>query len=205
VVTLPSQLATSASRSPSLFAYQAALIKLDANELYSPLKIAAMVDPAVKGIKAVLEQHHLFPRANLEEIGIDDFKQINQIANFAAVEWPANIKIGKKPPAEYVPPLDHSMSGEDRDQMYGWHALPPLWWELPYQEFLVHRRVRIEVVCRRIDLVDKNVDAGGRRESGCGERVNRNKSRDPSAVKERPRSSLAPATAQRNSRRWEAG
>ena len=148
-ITLPSQLATSASRSPSLFAYQAALIKLDANALYSPLKISAMIDPAVKGTKAALEQHHLFPRGYLEETGIDDFKQINQIANFAAVEWPANIKIGKKPPADYVPPLDHAMSADERDRLYGWHALPPLWWELPYHEFLVQRRVRMADVIRQ--------------------------------------------------------
>ena len=148
-ITLPSQLATSASRSPSLFAYQAALIKLDANALYSPLKISAMVDPAVKGTKAALEQHHLFPRGYLEEMGIDDLKQINQIANFAAVEWPANIKIGKKPPADYVPPLDHAMSAEERDRLYGWHALPPLWWELPYHDFLVQRRVRMADVIRQ--------------------------------------------------------
>lgn len=148
-ITLPSQLATSASRSPSLFAYQAALIKLDANALYSPLKISAMVDPAIKGAKAALEQHHLFPRGHLEEIGIDDLKQINQIANFTAVEWPTNIKIGKKPPSDYVPPLDHAMSGEERDRMYGWHALPPLWWELPYHEFLVQRRVLMADVIRQ--------------------------------------------------------
>lgn len=142
-ITLPSQLATSASRSPSLFAYQAALIKLDANALYSPLKISAMVDPAVKGTKAALEQHHLFPRGYLEETGVDDLKQINQIANFAAVEWPANIKIGKKSPADYVPPLDNALSADERERLYGWHALPPLWWELPYHEFLVQRRVRM--------------------------------------------------------------
>lgn len=148
-ITLPSQLATSASRSPSLFAYQAALIKLDANALYSPLKISAMVDPAVKGTKAALEQHHLFPRGYLEETGITDLKQINQIANFAAVEWPANIRIGKKPPTDYVPPLDHAMSAEERDRLYRWHALPPLWWELPYHEFLVERRVRMADVIRQ--------------------------------------------------------
>ena len=148
-ITLPSQLATSASRSPSLFAYQAALIKLDANVLYSPFKIAAMIDPAVKGTKAALEQHHLFPRGYLEETGTDDLKQINQIANFAAVEWPANLKIGKRPPADYVPPLDHKMTGEERDRMYGWHALPPLWWELPYHDFLVQRRVRMADVIRQ--------------------------------------------------------
>lgn len=148
-ITLPSQLATSASRSPSLFAYQAALIKLDANALYSPLKISAMIDPAVKGARAALEQHHLFPRGYLEETGIADLKQINQIANFAAVEWPANIKIGKRPPADYAPPLDHAMSADERDRMYRWHALPHLWWELPYQEFLVQRRVRMAEVIRQ--------------------------------------------------------
>lgn len=108
-----------------------------------------MIDPAVKGTKAALEQHHLFPRGYLEDSGIEDLKQINQIANFAAVEWPANIKIGKKPPADYVPPLDHAMSASERDQLYGWHALRPLWWELPYHEFLVQRRVRMADVIRQ--------------------------------------------------------
>ncbi|MCJ2137419.1 DUF262 domain-containing protein [Methylobacterium sp. J-026] len=148
-ITLPSQLATSASRSPSLFAYQAALIKLDANALFSPLKISSLVDPAVKGTKASLEQHHLFPRGYLEQLGIDDLKQINQIANFAAVEWPANIKIGKKAPSEYVPMLDHVLSAAERDRLYNWHALPHLWWELPYQEFLVQRRIRMADVIRQ--------------------------------------------------------
>lgn len=148
-ITLPSQLATSAARSPSLFAYQAALIKLDANALYSPVKIAALVDPAVKGTKAAFEQHHLFPRGYLEEKGITDLKRINQIANFAPVEWPDNIRIGKKPPSEYVPPLDHKLTAAQREQMYGWHALPNLWWELPYDDFLVQRRVRMASVIQQ--------------------------------------------------------
>ncbi|MBR1125637.1 DUF262 domain-containing protein [Bradyrhizobium lablabi] len=148
-ITLPGQLATSASSSPSLFAYQAALIKLDANVLFSPFKIAGLVDPSIKGTKAALEQHHLFPRAYLEEIGVNDLKQINQIANFAAVEWPSNTKIGKKPPSEYVPPLDHALSGTERERMYSWHALPHLWWELSYPEFLVERRVRMAGVIRQ--------------------------------------------------------
>ncbi len=148
-ITLPSQLATSAARSPSLFAYQAALIKLDANALYSPVKIAALVVPAVKGTKVAFEQHHLFPRGYLEEKGITDLKRINQIANFAPVEWPDNIKIGKKPPSEYVPELDHSLTAAERERMYGWHALPHLWWELPYDDFLVQRRVRMASVIQQ--------------------------------------------------------
>lgn len=148
-ITLPSQLATSASRSPTLFAYQASLIMLDAPALFSPLKLAAMIDPAIKGSKASLEQHHLFPRAYLEGQGVTDLKQINQIANFAPVEWPENIKIGKQPPAEYVPALDAQMTASERERVYGLHALPHLWWELPYDQFLVERRLRMAQVVRR--------------------------------------------------------
>jgi hypothetical protein len=145
-ITLPSQLATSAARSPSLFAYQAALIKLDAPVLFSPIKIAEMVDPAVKGTKAALEQHHLFPRGYLEEAGVSDLKQINQIANFAPVEWPANLKIGKKAPSEYVPPFDAALTGKQRERLYFLHALPHLWWDLPYEKFLEQRRSRMAKV-----------------------------------------------------------
>jgi hypothetical protein len=147
-ITLPSQLATSASVSPTLFAYQAALVKLDAPVLFSPMGIASLVDPAIRGSKASLEQHHLFPRGYLEESGQTDLKVINQIANFASVEWPANIKIGKQPPASYVPPLDAAMTGPERDRAYRLHALPPLWWEMNYGEFLVERRLRMAKVVR---------------------------------------------------------
>jgi len=161
-ITLPNQLATSAARSPSLFAYQAALIKLDATALYSPVKLASMIDPAVKGTKVAFEQHHLFPRGFLETSGITDLKRINQIANFASVEWPENLKIGKKPPAEYVPPLDAALTATQREQAYFWHALPHLWWELSYDEFLVERRVRMS---RVIHEAWKTLTGGAKEES----------------------------------------
>lgn len=147
-INLPAQLATSSARSPTLFAYQAALIKLDAPVLFSPMKLAALVDPAIKGSKAAIEQHHLFPRGYLEDKGVKDFKLINQIANFAPVEWPENIKIGKQPPALYVPDLDAAMSAAERERIYKLHALPPLWWEMPYEDFLVARRLRMAQVVR---------------------------------------------------------
>lgn len=148
-ITLPSQLATSASRSPTLFAYQASLIMLDAPGLFSSLKLAALVDPAINGSKASIEQHHLFPRAYLEEQGVRDMKHINQIANFAPVEWPDNIKIGKQAPSVYVPTLDASLSADEREQLYELHALPYLWWEMPYEEFLVERRLRMAKVVQK--------------------------------------------------------
>jgi Schlafen, AlbA_2 len=145
-ITLPNQLATSAARSPSRFAYQAALILLDALALYSPIKISTMLDPVIKGTKAALEQHHLFPRGFLEDTGVTDLKQINQIANFAPVEWPSNIKIGKSSPADYVPMLDAALSAAQREQLYFWHALPLLWWQLSHERFLFERRGRMAQV-----------------------------------------------------------
>lgn len=139
-ITLPSDLATSAARSPSRYAYQAALILLGARALYSPLKIADMIDPVVKGTKAAFEQHHLFPRAYLETIGVAELREINQIANFALVEWPANAKIGAKAPADYAPALHAALGPQERDDMHRWHALPVSWWDMPFADFLRERR-----------------------------------------------------------------
>ena len=148
-ISLPNALATSASRSPSLFAYQAALIKLDARALYSPVKIASMVDPAIKGTKAAFDQHHLFPRAYLNGIEITDTRKVNQIANYATVEWPENIKIGAKAPSDYVPPLDAMLTGPERERQYFWHALPPCWWNLDFETFLQKRRALMAAVIRK--------------------------------------------------------
>lgn len=147
-VSLPTALATSAPRSPSRFAYQASLIRLGARGLYSPLKIADMVDPAVKGSKAAFEQHHLFPRGYLKSLGITDTRQVNQIANYAVVEWPDNISISNKAPSAYAPPLDAAMTAAEREVMLAWHALPPAWWELPYDDFLRERRSRMARLVR---------------------------------------------------------
>lgn len=140
-ITLPSDLATSAARSPSRFAYQASLILLGARALYSPLKIADMVDPAVKGTKSTFEQHHLFPKGYLDKLGMKDLRQVNQIANFALLEWPANLKISDQAPAAYAPALHAKFSPQERDDMTRWHALPLNWWEMPFDEFLRERRV----------------------------------------------------------------
>lgn len=148
-ITLPNNLATSASRSPSRFAYLASLILLGARALYSPMKIADMIDPAVKGSKAAVEQHHLYPRGYLTKIGFKEVRDINQIANFAVVEWPDNAKISDQAPQDYAPALDEKMSSSEREDMQRWHALPPVWWELPYEEFLKKRRTLMGQLVRQ--------------------------------------------------------
>ncbi len=65
-ITLPNELATSSPRSPSLFAYYAALILLEARGLYSKQKVTDLLDPSVHGTRAPAERHHLFPKGYLK-------------------------------------------------------------------------------------------------------------------------------------------
>ena len=92
-ITLPNALATSASKSPSLSAYNAALVLLDANALFSELKIADLLSPSTSGHKSAAERHHLFPKKYLAKLGITDIRETNQIANFTYIEYNDNINI----------------------------------------------------------------------------------------------------------------
>lgn len=152
-ITLPNDLATSASRSPSLFAYYAALQLLDARVLFSTLKVAELLDPALKAKKAAVERHHLFPKAYLAKQGIVSERDTNQTANYALVEWADNISISDDAPAEYYPKYAseltrRGMSHEELEKMQYWHALPEGWYEMPYQYFLTQRRQYIARVIR---------------------------------------------------------
>ena len=147
-IRLPNDLDRSGGRSPSLFAYYAALCVLDAPVLFSEMKVTELIDPAVQGHKSALERHHLFPRAYLESIGVDKIGEINQIANYALVEWSDNISIGAKPPVMYYPSYVAATPGEQLDKMAFWHALPERWHEMDYRLFLDKRRNLIARVIR---------------------------------------------------------
>jgi hypothetical protein len=141
-ITLPNELATSASKSPALLAYIAALNILDADALLSTGKVRSRLDPAITARKGI-ERHHIFPRAYLKQrLGITDFKEINQIANMALVEWADNIAISDEAPPVYWPAqVTAKQITPDRlaQQMY-WHALPDGWEQLEFTDFLVRRR-----------------------------------------------------------------
>ena len=96
-ITLPTALDSSSARNPELFAYVAAQNRLGAPVLFSHKKISDLIDPALKTKKKTLERHHLFPRSWLEKQGQKDLKIINQVANFALLEWPENIAISDTP------------------------------------------------------------------------------------------------------------
>lgn len=142
-VALPNDLATSSPRSPSLFAYNAALVLLEARALFSKNTVADLLDPSVRGKRSAAERHHLFPTDYLKKIGITEIRDINQIANYAYVEWGDNSNITNQAPYEYLPEYTARFKKVELEKMYKWHALPPNWEKMLYRDFLEKRREMI--------------------------------------------------------------
>ena len=139
-VSLPNDLATSSPRSPSLFAYHAALVLLDARALFSKLKVTDLLDPSMHANRTAVERHHLFPKGFLSKQGINAIRETNQIANYALVEWGDNADISDQAPADYLSDMKARFSQTELERMYKLHALPRNWEHLDYQEFLEKRR-----------------------------------------------------------------
>lgn len=139
-VSLPNDLATSSPRSPSLFAYHAALVLLDAPALFSKIKVADLLDPAMHANRSAVERHHLFPKGFLSKLDITEIRDTNQIANYALVDWGDNAEISEQAPADYLPDMKNRFSQSELERMYRMHALPSNWEHLDYREFLEKRR-----------------------------------------------------------------
>jgi hypothetical protein len=147
-LTLPMDLSTSSSTSPSLYAYYAAQYIIGANGLFSKLKISDLLQEGLRSKKSALERHHLFPKAWLERNGVSDQTQRNQIANYALVEWNDNINISDAEPSKYLPNYLSRLTNEDKVKMYYWHALSEKWEQMDYFDFLTDRRKRIALVVK---------------------------------------------------------
>lgn len=149
-ITLPNELATSAAKSPALLAYIAALNIHDADVLLSSSKVRSRLDPAIT-LKKGIERHHLFPKGYLKTaLDIRDTKRVNQIANFALVDWSDNIAISDLAPSEYWPQQlgAKNLSGDKLKQAQYWHALPDGWQTMTFDDFLAERRKRLALVVR---------------------------------------------------------
>ncbi len=147
-ITLPMDLSTSSSTSPSLYAYYAALYVLGANGLFSKLKVLDLLQEGLRSKKSALERHHLFPKAWLQRNGVTEQRETNQIANFALVEWSDNISISDTAPVDYLPEYLNRLSVEEKQKMYYWHALSENWEQMKFDDFLVERRKRIAQVVK---------------------------------------------------------
>ena len=149
-ISLPNELGTSAAKSPSLMAYLAALNIHDADVLLSRTKVRSRLDPAI-ALKKGIERHHLFPKGHLKKLGVTDVKKVNQIANFAMIEWSDNIKISDGSPAVYWPAnvKEKDFEPSRLSTQIKLHALPEGWEVMEYDVFLEKRRKLMAEVVRQ--------------------------------------------------------
>lgn len=148
--TLPNDLATSSSRSPSLFAYDAALVLLDAPVLFSRAKVADILDPApaVRADSSDLKRDYLFHKMHLAKLGITDTRKTNQIANYAYVGWPHHMSVSDRKLIECLPDLKERINPAELSSMYHVHALPQGWEKMEFSRFLEIRREMMARIIR---------------------------------------------------------
>lgn len=122
-------------------AYVAALNILNAKILFSKgnLPLSKLFEPGTDGNRRSLEKHHLFPKAYLKSQGYTDAK-INQMANYAYIDWKDNMEILDDAPAAYYPVICQGMTEDQICAMEEENALPHGWEQMPYEDFLIERR-----------------------------------------------------------------
>lgn len=141
-------------------AYVAALNIMDAKILFSKsnLLVSKLFEPGTDGNRKSLEKHHLFPKAHMKAQGYTDAK-INQMANYAFIDWKDNMDILDDAPSVYYPIVCEGRSGEEILRMEEENALPHGWENMPYEDFLVERRKLMAAKIKQaFDLLKKNVE-----------------------------------------------
>ena len=158
-ITLPGSedLAKSGSGNNAWFAYAASLNIIGVKPLFSHinLPVSAFSQPGVDGTKKALEKHHLFPKTYLKDKGCTD-TQINQMANYAYIDWNDNMTILNKAPAEYYPVVCEGMSDDEVIKMESDNALPHGWERMEYDEFLLQRRKLMARIIKQAFLTLKD-------------------------------------------------
>ncbi|MCH5280927.1 MAG: DUF262 domain-containing protein [Lachnospiraceae bacterium] len=140
-------------------AYVAALNILDAKILFSKsnLFVSKLFEPGTDGKRKSLEKHHLFPKDYLKSLGYNDSK-INQMANYAYIDWKDNMEILNKAPAEYYPVVCMGRSQEAILNMEQENALPHGWEKMQYEEFLKERRKLMAAKIKQaFEVLKKNI------------------------------------------------
>ena len=141
-------------------AYVAALNIMDAKILFSKsnLLVSKLFEPGTDGNRKSLEKHHLFPKAHMKAQGYTDAK-INQMANYAFIDWKDNMDILDEAPSVYYPIVCEGRSDEEILRMEEENALPHGWENMPYEDFLVERRKLMAAKIKQaFDLLKKNVE-----------------------------------------------
>ncbi len=122
-------------------AYVASLNILNAKVLFSKsnLLLSKLFEPGTDGNRKSLEKHHLFPKAYLKSQDYTDNK-INQMANYAYIDWKDNMDILDDAPSVYYPIVCQGRTAEQIKAMEEENALPHGWENMSYEDFLIERR-----------------------------------------------------------------
>ena len=139
-VTLPAELKTSSTQAPTWCAFVASQNVLGAQVWLGTTAVSSILAVGSSGTKRAYDKHHIFPKNYLKSNGIEKDVDCNQIANFVFLDYPTNIEISDKAPAEYAP-LFRRKLGEDAYQCScEINAIPEDFETLTYDDFLKARR-----------------------------------------------------------------
>lgn len=141
-------------------AYVASLNIMNAKILFSKsnLLVSKLFEPGADGNRKSLEKHHLFPKAYLKSQKYPDSK-INQMANYAFIDWKDNMDILDDAPSDYYPILCKGKTEEEILQMEKENALPHGWEKMKYEDFLeARRKLMAAKIKEAFERLKKNVE-----------------------------------------------
>ena len=146
--SLPSRLVSSSTGNPPYLTFIASQIKTQARGFLSRhILVQSLVE--LQG-----DVHHLVPKDYLRKHGVKDRRDYNQVANYAWTETAVNIKIGNRPPAEYLAEISNQIENQtltlgeinsqsDLEATFRENAVPTSLHDTTYEnyeEFLEERR-----------------------------------------------------------------
>ena len=138
--TLPGNLNTSSATTPAWYGYLAAINVLGTPMLFSTAPASKYMILGSSGTKNSIDRHHIFPKHYLEQIGYDNDRDRNQIANFTYLDYQTNIDIGDNPPIDYVSEYREKLGEEGYLKTCAENALPENFESMKYPEFITKRR-----------------------------------------------------------------
>jgi hypothetical protein len=148
-ITLPMDLTTSASISPSWYGFVASQIVLGTPMLYSTTPLSSIFSPGSSGTKNALDKHHIFPKNYLAQLGIKSDRDRNQIANFTFLDYNTNIDIGDKPPHEYIDEYRAKLGDYEYRKTCAQNAIPEDFHTMDYFSFLNERRIMMAQIIKK--------------------------------------------------------
>lgn len=140
-VSLVKDLETSSTASPVWRAYLASMNVLGYPMLFSNTPLSKYFTIGAHGTKSSIDIHHIFPKHYLQELGITNDRDRNQIANYAYLDYNSNIDISDNPPADYVDNYRKKLGEDGYLEACRQNALPENFENLEYFDFLKKRRV----------------------------------------------------------------